>query len=234
MLGLIVPGGWEEFFRFIGESYEGPLWPLDDERNPLEVLVPKLKAASEQFDMTPVHDKKEFDPQPWKGTEHALPGKLEPYFLKHGTGPAYAAGGALVRPLITTAESDGKFVIATIEGVSHHSKQDVFASGRKLKFAETHHAFQITEGHVEFQVGSSPPSHLHAGELVYVPKATPFSYHIRSRYAKLYAFASGKGLAELLIKAGEKHGLPTPPEKASDVKTEHLHSLASEFGHEVV
>lgn len=234
MLGLIVPGGWEEFFRFIGEPYSGPLWPLNDQRNVFEILIPKLKAASEQFDMIPVREKKQFDPQPWQAGENKLPGELKPYFLKNGTGPAYLAGGALVRPLITTAESDGKFVIGTIEGSSHHREQDVFANGRKLKFPETHHAFQITEGVVEFHIGSSPATLLHAGELVYVPRATPFSYQTRSRYAKLYAFASGKGLVELLIKAGEKHDSPIPPEKASEFKTEHVHSSTREIGHEVV
>ena len=116
MVGLIVPGGWEEFFRFIGEPYDGPLWPLDDQRNVFEVLIPKLKAAAEQFDMIPLPQHKQFGPSPWKETENKLPGKLEPYFLKNATGPAYLAGGTVVRPLITTAESDGKFVIGSIEG----------------------------------------------------------------------------------------------------------------------
>lgn len=234
MLGLIVPGGWEEFFNFIGEPYNGPLWPLHDQRSIFEVLIPKLKAASEKFDMIPVRDKQQFDPQPWQGSENKLPGKLEPYFLKNGTGPAYLAGGTLIRPLITTAESDGKFVIGSIEGSSHHHEHDVFGEDRKLKFAETHHAFQVTEGAVEFHIGTSSPTLLHAGELVYVPRATHFSYRIRSRYAKLYAFASGKGLVELLIKIGESHDSPIPPEKARELKTEHLHSSAAEIGHEVL
>ncbi len=66
-VGLIVPGGWEEFFRFIGEPYnDGPLYPLTDDRNVFEVLIPKLKAAAEKFDMVPVPDHPGVEPQPWE------------------------------------------------------------------------------------------------------------------------------------------------------------------------
>lgn len=67
-LGLIVPGGWEEFFRFIGEPYAGPMYPLSDDRNPFLVLLPKLKAAAAKFDMVPMPRYPQFDPQPyWHG-----------------------------------------------------------------------------------------------------------------------------------------------------------------------
>jgi hypothetical protein len=73
-IGLIIPGGWEEFFRFVGEPYSGPLFPTNDKRNSFEVLIPKLMAATEKFDMIPVRDKAQFDPQPWDGSETKLPG----------------------------------------------------------------------------------------------------------------------------------------------------------------
>jgi hypothetical protein len=33
-LGLIIPGGWGAFFRFIGEPYTGALFPTHDPRHP--------------------------------------------------------------------------------------------------------------------------------------------------------------------------------------------------------
>ncbi|KXT16290.1 hypothetical protein AC579_465 [Pseudocercospora musae] len=233
MVGLIVPGGWEEFFRFIGEPYDGPLWPLDDQRNVFEVLIPKLKAASEQFDMVPLPQHKQFGPSPWKETENELPGKLEPYFLKNATGPAYLAGGSVVRPLITTAESDGKFVIGSIEGSKQHAGNDLFAAGRQLRFSETHHAFQVVEGAVQFDIGSAPPTLLHSGEIVHVPRGTNFSYHFRTRFAKMYSFASGPGVVELLIKSGQSYSAPVPPEKASALENQQLQDSAKECAGEI-
>ncbi|KAF2160889.1 hypothetical protein M409DRAFT_28769 [Zasmidium cellare ATCC 36951] len=233
MVGLIIPGGWEEFFRFIGEPYSGPLWPLDDQRNLFEVLIPKLKAAAEQFDMVPCPQHRQFGPSPWEEDENRLPGTLQPYFLKNGSGPAYLAGGMICRPLITTAESNGKFVIGTIEGSSHHHDSDLFANSRKLKFQSTHHAFQLVEGVVEFGLGSSPPAYLHAGELVYVPSGTEVSISIRSRYAKLYAFSSGKGIVELLCKIGEACSTPIPPEKAANLDLGNLGEHGTEFDFDI-
>ncbi|KAF2772197.1 hypothetical protein EJ03DRAFT_372352 [Teratosphaeria nubilosa] len=48
-IGLIVPGGWEEFFRFIGDSYSGPQWPVEDEVDIFEVLVPPAEGSSGQI-----------------------------------------------------------------------------------------------------------------------------------------------------------------------------------------
>lgn len=230
MIGLIMPGGWEEFFRFIGEPYSGPLWPLDDQRNVFEVLIPKLKAAAEQFDMVPCPQHKQFGPSPWQEDENRLPGALEPYFLKNASGPGYLCGGMVCRPLITTAESNGKFVIGTIEGSSHHHDSDLFANDRRLKFQSTHHAFHVVEGVVEFGPGSSPPAFLHAGELVYVPSGTELGIRFRSRYAKMYAFSSGKGVVELLCNIGETYTAPVPPEKAKDVDFSSLDQRQAEFG----
>ncbi|EME48203.1 hypothetical protein DOTSEDRAFT_21906 [Dothistroma septosporum NZE10] len=233
MVGLIVPGGWEEFFRFIGEPYAGPLWPLDDQRNVFEVLIPKLKAAAEKFDMVPQPHLQQFDPQPWQDDENQLPGKLEPYFLKSGSGPAYLAGGTVVRPLITTAESNGTFVIGSVEGSSHHHEHDLFSEGRKLKFESTHHAFQVVEGAIEITVGSSTPSFLHAGELVYVPAGSDLGIRFRSKFAKFYAFSSGKGVVELLMKVGKPYSSPIPPERAKGADHAALEGLKVEHGFSV-
>lgn len=231
MVGLIVPGGWEEFFRFIGEPYSGPMWPMDDERNIFEVLIPKLKAASEQFDMVPCPQHKQFGPQEWQADENRLPGSPEPYFLKNASGPAYEAGGMVCRPLITTAESHGKFAIGSLEGTSQHYQQSIFAKEeRYLRFDKVHHAFQVVMGSVEFHLDSSAPSKLAAGEVIYVPKSTAFRFRMASRNNKMYVFANGGGLVEMLSKLGKDHSSPIPPEKAEAVEFGALEALQSRFG----
>ncbi|KAK5138470.1 hypothetical protein LTR08_000056 [Meristemomyces frigidus] len=233
MVGLIAPGGWEEFFRFIGEPYSGPMWPMDDNRKVFEVLIPKLKAAAEQFDMVPLPQHKQFGPQEWEESENHLPGQLEPYFLKNASGPAYEVGGTVCRPLITTAESSGKFSIGSIEGSSHFHEQSIFAKDQqRLRFDNVHHAFQVAEGRVEFQLdGSTAPSKLAAGELIYVPKGTAFRFRHTSRFGKMYAFASGGGLVEALCKLGKSHVSPILPEKAEEfVDVGALERLQPELG----
>ncbi|CZT23583.1 related to dioxygenase [Ramularia collo-cygni] len=214
MIGLTVPGGLEDFFRVIGEPYNGPLWPMNDQRNVFEFLVPELKAAAEHFDIIPLPHHKPSVTWPWENSGSISPGKKESYFLQCGSGPAWLAGGTLVRPLITTAESDGNFAIASIEGSSHHAPSDLLAAPQRISFPKTHHAFLISEGRVEFSLEESSYTLLHAGDIIYVPRGTVFRYQIRSRYAKMYVFASGKGIVELLIGVGEECYSPILPETA--------------------
>ncbi|KAL2811623.1 RmlC-like cupin domain-containing protein [Aspergillus granulosus] len=204
-IGLIVPGGWEEFFRFIGEPYAGAMWPMMDERNPLEVLVPRLKEAAEQFDMVPQPHIQSFAPQPWvDGKDNALPGALRPYFLRAGSEPAYHLGGSVMRVLATTKESGGKFAIGSLEGSSFH-RNEILAA--RMIFLSTHHAFHITEGTIEFHVDGALVT-LTAAETLYVPKGSSFGLCYRSRYAKAYVFASGEGLVEFFLRAGKEYQLP--------------------------
>lgn len=225
MMGLIVPGGWEEFFRFIGEPYSGPMWPVDDNRNFFEVLLPKLKAAAEQFDMVPCPQQEHFDPQPWSDDENQLPGKPVPYFLKNATGPAYILGGMVCRPLITTAEANGRFAIGCIEGSSQHHASGIFAGEYEhAMFEEVHQAFHVVEGSVEFKIDGAN-SKLHSGELVYVPKATPFRFEITSRFVKMYVYGNGGGLVEFLQEHGRAHDSVVLPEKAEPCSTEVLRQL---------
>ncbi|OQO07049.1 hypothetical protein B0A48_07615 [Cryoendolithus antarcticus] len=217
MVGLIVPGGWEEFFRFIGEPYDGATWPLEDNRNFFEVLLPKLKAAAEKFDMVPCPQHRGVEPQSWAETDSKLPGSLKPYFLKNATGPAYLAGGTVCRPLATTAESGGKFSIGQIEISSHPKLQaGLFAaSSRRLAFDLVHHAFLAIEGVIQFHLGTSEPADLHAGELIFVPKGTDFSIAAESRFASFYVFANGPSLTELYQRLGGAYRFSSLPDRAA-------------------
>ena len=222
MVGLIVPGGWEEFFRFIGEPYSGPMWPMQDDRNFFEVLLPKLKQAAEKFDMVPCPQHKSFDPQPWSESDNKIPAKSEPYFLKSNSGPAYALGGLVCRPLITTAESHGKFAIGLVEGSSQHSESSIFRkTQRQLSFSSVHHAFLVVAGRLDMVVGGSRTA-LQNGELIYVPKGTAFKFEVLSRFAKCYVFCNGGGLVEMLRDLGVSWSLPTVPEEALDWSTDAL------------
>ncbi|KIX01943.1 uncharacterized protein Z518_07882 [Rhinocladiella mackenziei CBS 650.93] len=227
-VGLIVPGGWEEFFRFIGEPYNGPLFPVKDERNPLEVFIPKLKAAAEKFDMTPVPDHPQVDPQPWvDGKDNSLPGALKPYYLRSGTGPKYLLGGIVCCPLVTTAESAARFSIASVEGSSWHGDG---ALSRNLQFQTVHHAFQVADGAISLSLNRDQVAYLTAGEIIYIPRGTTFNLVFQSRYAKVYVFVSGAGLVDLLCRAGKPYHQTIPPERPDSWETSTLDALQIELG----
>ncbi|KAL2847080.1 RmlC-like cupin domain-containing protein [Aspergillus pseudodeflectus] len=226
-IGLIVPGGWEDFFRFLGEPYAGVMWPATDDRNPFEVLIPRLKEAAERFDMVPQLHVQPFAPQPWvDGQDNVLPGNLRPYFLRAGTEPAYLLGGSVVRVLATTEESGGRFAIGSLEGSSFHENKTLAAG---LVFPSVHHAFHIVEGTFGFDVDGAAVT-LTAAETLYVPKGSRFKLRYRSRYAKAYVFASGGGLVELFAETGEEYALPIIPETEGVVDQALLERASKEMG----
>jgi hypothetical protein len=183
---------------------------MTDERNPLEVLIPRLKEAAERFDMVPQPHVQPFSPQPWTdGKDNALPGAPKPYFMRAGSEPAYCLGGSVMRVLATTKESTGKFAIGSLEGSSFHGNE-ILASG--LVFPSVHHAFHVIEGTFRLYVDEDSVT-LRAAETLYVPKGSRLQLSYLSRYAKAYVFASGGGLVEWFINAGEQYSLPIIPEQ---------------------
>jgi hypothetical protein len=203
------------------------MWPDTDDRNPLEVLLPRLKEAAERFDMVPQPHVQPFAPQPWTdGRDNVLPGDLQPYFLRAGTEPAYRLGGSVMRTLATTKESGGKFAIGSLEGSSFH-RNGVLAAG--LVFPSVHHAFHIIEGTFEFRVDGAVAK-LTSGETLYVPQGSRLELHYRSRHAKSYVFASGGGLVELFIRVGDDYKLPIISEVEGAVDLTQVQRITKEMG----
>lgn len=234
MISLLLPGGGEEFFRAIGESVSGPFWPLHDDRGASEVLGPRVRSATERFDVTLRTPRRSAASSPWTLHDTSLPGRTNPYFLRHASGPACVAGGTLVRPLITTRESDGRFAVASFEGSSHHHDNGLFFGNEtSLRFLRHHHAFLVVEGVIEFVIDDCLPALLPAGQLIYVPAGVAFALHFRSRYGKLYAFASGSGLVGLACRLGASCSLPVPPNSPNMVDWRALRAMQSELAFEI-
>lgn len=186
-----------QFFRFIGEPFSGPLFPTHDSRSPFEVLIPKLIAATEKFDMVSVREKASFDPQPWNGTESTLPGVCENggYFLKADTGPKFVVGGTVVRPLATRKESDGKFSIYCVEGSKlHHGKG---LEDTTFKFEKTHHVIQVIEGLLSVAINGDQVI-VGGMETIFIPAGRQWRCAASSIAAKYYVFANGDGIGEVL------------------------------------
>jgi mannose-6-phosphate isomerase-like protein (cupin superfamily) len=200
----------------------------------MEVLIPKLKAASEKFDMVPQPHHPACEIQPWNGkTDAALPDRLGPYFLKDGSGPKYLVGGALVRPLATIRQSAGRFAIASIEGSSLHENKVLRSS---FVFENFHHAFFVSEGMMTFEIDDNSAAMnklssmtIGTGETVYVPKGFRFSFSFASKFTKAYIFTNGAGIIEPLCQSGTKYDVAVIPEKEKTVDQSRLATLLQEF-----
>jgi len=213
----MVPGGYEEFFRYIGEANDSPMgFPAFDNRDAMTVMAPKILADRNEYDCVPLYDRPDIQPTPWTGKER-LPGCLTPYYLRNDQGQRLVVGGGLLwKPICTLAETDGKFGIASLEG-SYNLSNRLFAS-RTIAFRDVHHAVQVVDGSLEFTVDlgdghSARRSTLTAAETLYLPAGTRFSIHIASRYAKAYVFCDQGGLVELVNRIGEQYDWMFVPEK---------------------
>jgi hypothetical protein len=172
-------------------------------------------AATEKFDMIPVRDKAQFDPQPWDGTETILPGVCEDggYFLKADAGEKFAVGGTVLRPLATRNETDGRFSIYSLEGSAMHAGKGL---ATPLKFEDTHHGLYIATGMIKLIIDGTEATAT-AGETAFVPAGTAWEFDVQSVYAKVYMFANGGGIGEVLASIGSKFDFAAVPQVSEEV-----------------
>lgn len=191
-------------------------------------------AAADKFDMVPVREKQHYDPQPWTGQENSLPGKCENggYFLRAETGPKFAVGGMVVRPMATRKETAEKFSIYSIEGSALHRGKGL---SQTLRFKDVHHAVYVLEGNLRLVVDGAEVIAT-AGETTFIPAGTAFSFGAETVFAKAYFFANGGGVGEVLTSVGDNYEVAVVPEE-KDLKTwdaDKLKTLSSELGFEIV
>lgn len=197
----------------------------------MEVLIPKLIAASEKFDMIPVRDYPYVAPQPWSADgDNILPHGVAPYFLRDHSGPKWILGGILCRPLITEIQSGGRFSIASIEGSSKH-KKSLTNESAGIKFEKTHHCILVTDGSFKVNVEGNTIS-LAAGELIYIPYRTAFKFFFTAVYSQAYLFANGGGIERIIRTLGKEYGPPTIPDVAvGDWTDEQVKELGDILGY---
>lgn len=189
-------------------------------------------AATEKFDMIPVREKKDFDPQAWDGSEVSLPGKCENggYFLKEGQGEKVVSAGKVVRGLARREETAGRFSIYEVQASSHGSS----TAGEKLQFEKTHHALYTVDGVFKIHIDGNEVL-ASAGETTFVPAGTKWSFVAESLYAKAYIFANGGGVGEVLSRSGEKfEGLGIPGDVKQEGVDGKVKALEGELGFKVV
>lgn len=228
--GLITPGDWVDFFRHVSEPYEGLLVPETDNRDLKSILIPKVMAAKEKFDVV-------FQPhyQPpalseWvAGEDEGLPASSLPFFLRANTGPRWMLGGVMSRPFVTTQQSNGVCAISSIE--SSQSYGGSLFSGF-MAFDKVDHCLCVQEGTlvVRLKDSSSSSSVFREGETVVIPAGQSFALDFASRYVRVWSFTDGDGIETLVHRLGQPFDGVVLPDQALDWDSTRTAGIAASLG----
>jgi mannose-6-phosphate isomerase-like protein (cupin superfamily) len=221
LIGLIAPGDWVDFFRYVAEPDDSIIVPEFDNRDLKAHIIPKLMAAGDRFDVQFVRDYQPPMVSDWGEDEERIPDGQESYYLRFMTGPRWMAGGLMSRPFITTKQNGGRFAIASIETSNNYPPPELFS--KDLVFEEVDHCFCVQEGCLSV-VLDGHETLVREGETLVVPAGSAFSLQARSRYVRVYSFTSGDGLEALIYTAGESYKGFVLPNQAPELELSRLSS----------
>lgn len=229
-LGLVAPGDWVDFFRYVAESYSGVILPEGDDRDLKGHIIPKVMAAKDRFDVNFVRDYQPPEVGDWLDSENTLPGPLEPYFLRANTGPRHILGGVMSRPFIFASQSAGKFAITSLESSSAYGRSPL--AEKWLTFQSVDHCFCVQEGLLRVKLkkegADTEWTEVREGQTVLVPAGQGFILDFGSRYVRTITFTNGRGLEELIKLAGKDCPSVVLPEEAAPFDPEKLQDACSE------
>lgn len=203
LLGLVAPGDWIDFFRYVGETYEGVMVPEADDRDLKKALMSKLMSAKDRFD---VHFSRDYQPPEvgeWLPEESTLGKPGEAYFLKADTGPRWILGGVMSRPFIRSSQTGGRFSMSSIESSNAYNRSPL---SRWLTFATVDHCFVVKEGVFSIKIkGDSEWNNVREGQTIVVAAGETFMARFSSRFVRVWSCANGSGIEELVQKAGTEY-----------------------------
>lgn len=233
-LGLVAPGDWVDFFRYVAESYSGVILPEGDDRDLKGHIIPKVMAAKDRFDVQFVRPGGDYKPPEvgdWLESENVLPGPGEAYFLRANTGPRHILGGVISRPFIFSSQCSGKFAITSLESSSVYGKSPL--AERWLTFQKVDHCFCIQEGLLRVRLrkdgnAATDWAEVREGQTVLVPAGQGFLLDFGSRYVRAITFTNGRGIEELVKLGGGDCASVVLPEEAAPVDQTKLQQACGE------
>ncbi|KAH7002425.1 RmlC-like cupin domain-containing protein [Ilyonectria destructans] len=227
-LGLVAPGDWIDFFRYVAETYSGVIVPENDDRDLKALLIPKVMAAKDRFD---VHFKRDYQPPEvgeWLDSENTLPGPLEPYFLRANTGPRWLLGGVMSRPFINASQCSEKFAISSIESSNVYTKSPL---SKWLNFPTVDHCFCVMEGLLKVKTkGEEGWNTVREGQTVVLSAGQSFTLEFASRYVRVISFTNGRGIEELIQTAGSSYTSFILPEEAPEWDEAAIQTVCGKLG----
>ncbi|KAH7392515.1 RmlC-like cupin domain-containing protein [Pyrenochaeta sp. MPI-SDFR-AT-0127] len=219
-VGLVTPGQWVDFFRFVSERYDGVVADEFDSRNPGAVFGPKIKEIKEKYDVVFQPQFKGAEVSDWSAEDEKIPEGQEAYFLKANTGPCHLLEGILSRPFITTKQSTGptgNFAVTSIES-SNRLTNSILS--KPFSFSKVHQVYHILDGAISLTVNGGAGNLVRSGESAFIPAGTDVAIEFVDRYVRFWAYSSGDGLETLIAEAGGAfEGTVVPDQiRAADVE----------------
>jgi hypothetical protein len=218
-----------DFFRHVGEDYNGVIVPGNDNRDLKSLLIPKLMAAKDRFDVNFVRDPSYVPASeaPWEVSENQLASPETPYFLRANSGPRWILGGVLSRPFIHADQTGYRFAISSIESSSDYG---VSALGHTLTFKHVDHCFCVQEGLLRVKLGANESwNEVREGQTIVLAAGEPFIIEFASRFVRLWSFTNGQGIEEVIRQGGNSYGGFVIPDTPEDVDKRQLLNVLENF-----
>ncbi|RAL17456.1 quercetin 2,3-dioxygenase anaerobically complexed with the substrate kaempferol [Aspergillus homomorphus CBS 101889] len=224
MVGVIVPGGFEELFYHLGsnisDTTHSPYVPRSGSSSSAAGPDSTFITTLESYD---VYAKLSFSPRydavngtapsgsVWHNGANELGKVGKPYFLANGWSPKYLNsqyGYQIVAPFVTPTQSqDTNYTLSTISLSTTPSSVKV----PTWTFPGAC-AFQVQEGRVVIQIGDYPVTELVSGDVAFIPGGVAFSYYSEAYFSKVLFVSSGtEGLDQKLIAEGKAWDYVTFP-----------------------
>ncbi|KAI0469880.1 quercetin 2,3-dioxygenase anaerobically complexed with the substrate kaempferol [Xylariaceae sp. FL0804] len=216
MLGVIVPGGFEDLFYAIGENFTSGTNTayVPKKINGTSSVDPSLISSLEAFD---VYAQLDFVPtrdlvngsspsdgsSVWHTGANALGAAGEPYFVANGYGPKYlnAQHGyyQIVQPLVTPEQAqDLAYSLSTIS--INTAAANATVPTYRLDGAA---AFEVLEGRLSIQIGQYETAELISGDVAFIPPQVAFRYWSEVALTKtLFVGAGNSSVDTRLIEGG--------------------------------
>ncbi|PSN59495.1 RmlC-like cupin [Corynespora cassiicola Philippines] len=216
LTGVLVPGGFEEFFFATGLPPSG-----GEVSGPLNVTELALWDVYPQLNFTPRADVVDGKAGPgnWYDGPNELPADdKSPVWVAKNYGPKYLNSEAgyyqLVAPLVTSTQTGRLF------GQGHVTMspkaEGVVAPGVTSPQAT---AFMVEEGMLVVEVDGFDTARLIDGDVVFVPANTTFSYYAEADFTKfMYVSGGDNGLDAMLLDKAEDWSSAFYPRDTSNVK----------------
>jgi quercetin 2,3-dioxygenase len=191
-VGPITPGGWERFFDLTGIPYDG-VAPFPVGFRP-EIPFEKFGQAERDFDMKYLPET-EYTAARSDAADDHLPGSQTSYFLRAGEGPRHLIGGALHTSLITSAETGGSLMMATLQlprgaGVPTHAHE------------RTTEGILVLEGALRVWL-DGVEHELHGGDYASIPAGTAHRWVGAGFFTRTLSITTPGGLEAVPVRAGE-------------------------------
>jgi quercetin dioxygenase-like cupin family protein len=177
LVGLISPGGFERFFAETGWSFDSSGYPVRDDAMPSPELIAEV---GKKYDVHFVPGATYVDASANDG-DTALPGSVQPYFLRPGAGERRVFGSIMATAMCRGAETNGRFGMCTLEGAGG-------ATAHRVAHSAEHNVLFVIDGVIDLTLGDEKHQ-LYPGDTANIPAGTPYGLRMTGGDNRILVFS---------------------------------------------